>query len=356
MAEPRNPGIPRGLAFGVGVAAGGAALNDLQNLYRNATAGAAATNQNITFPDDLISTNEERNAYCNLRFSRYVRRSIREQPRLTIESGIKLPLPTQGLRELQSVEYGTTELGPMIGAAADAISGFPAGDYSSLASSLASNLFVGGAAEAYSRAAFSPTGRFAALSGFENQARAAVSSLSGTAINPFQTVLFKAPNFKKHAFTWKLIPRNSKESEKIREIIERLKYHSSPGISQAGGVFFSYPEILEIQLFPNDVYLYKFKPCVVESVTVNYAPNGPSVYRETGAPTAVEISLGIQEIEYWTKNDYSAGRVFSNRSRIPLDGGGGNLAEAFSGGADGNAFGLGNGTGAGVITGTGGTV
>lgn len=291
-------------ALAVGGVVGGLALNDLGNLYRNATAGAAATNQIITFPDDLLSTNEERNAYCNLRFSRYVRRSIREQPRLSVESGIKLPLPAN-LRESQSVTYETENLGPMIGAAADALTGaFNETSVGTIGSGLAGGLAIGGAAEAYSR--FN-------LFGFGNQVRGAVSSLTGTAVNPFQTVLFKAPSFKKHTFTWKLIPRNSKESESIRRIIELFKYHSSPGISQTGGVFFSYPEILDIQLFPDDIYLYKFKPCVVESVTVNYAPNGPSIYKGTGAPTAVEVTLSMQEIEYWTKNDYSAGRVFSAR-------------------------------------------
>ena len=79
-----------------------------------------------------------------------------------------------------------------------------------------------------------------------------------------------------------------------------------PGISGpgTGGVFFSYPEILQIKLFPKDDYLYRFKPCVVDNVSVNYAPNNPSFYRETGAPTAVQFSVSLQEIEIWTKNDY----------------------------------------------------
>jgi hypothetical protein len=295
--------VPLAAALGAGAVAGFLTGSDLYNLYRNTTGAAQATNQDITFPRDLVSANEERNAYCRLRFSRYVRRSIREQPRLQVESGMRLPLPTNGLRESQSVSYDTENLGPMIGAAADAAtSAFNNSgnqNFFSIVDALR-NTTVGAAAQAYSAAN---------LGGFGNQVRSAISSVTGTSVNPFQTVTFKAPSFKKHSFTWKLVPRNAQESEDIRRIIELFKYHSSPGISTGPGVFFSYPEILEIQLFPREEYLYSFKPCVVENVTINYTPNGPSIYRGTGAPTAVEISIGLQEIEYWTKNDYSYGRI-----------------------------------------------
>lgn len=329
-----------GGALAVGGVAGYLAGSDLVNLYRNTTAAAAATNQNIMFPRDLVSTNEERNAYCAMRFSRYVRRSITEQPRLQVESGMRLPLPAN-LRESQSVSYDKENLGPMIGAAADALAGrfgeqnLGEGSRSTLRA-LGENLGVGGAAELYTRAN---------MLGFQDQARGAISSLTGTAVNPFQTVLFKAPNFKSHTFSWKLIPRNAQESEDIRRIIELFKYHSSPGISQTGGVFFSYPEILEIQFFPREEYLYRFKPCVVDSVTVNYAPNGPSIYKGTGAPTVVEITISVQEIEYWTKNDYSYGRVASTTSTTPPPSPVPDVAQAFPGGVDPNAFGLGTGAG-----------
>lgn len=301
----------------VGAAAGYAgwtAGSDLYNLYRNTTAAASAFDQNIVFPSDLDSVNEQRSAYCRLIFKRYVRRSIREQPRLQVESGMTLPLPVNDLKENQSVSYDTSQsLGPMVGAAADAATaafgggGVSPGDaLRGLASGVAAQVY--GNLNLPGRATNSTLGRALGLQNVADQVRAGVSSITGTSINPFQTVTFKAPNFKKHTLNWKLIPKNAQESDKIRRIIGLFKYHSSPGISAGPGVFFSYPEILEIQLFPNDAYLYRFKPCVVESVSVNYAPNGPSLYGETGAPTAVEISVSLQEIEYWTKNDYTGDR------------------------------------------------
>ena len=72
----------------------------------------------------------------------------------------------------------------------------------------------------------------------------------------------------------------------------------------ARGLLFTFPEILDIKLFPDDKFMYKFKPCVLKGMSVDYAPNGPSFYRRTDAPTAVSISLDLQEIEFWTKNDF----------------------------------------------------
>jgi hypothetical protein len=78
-----------------------------------------------------------------------------------------------------------------------------------------------------------------------------------------------------------------------------------PGKTGApGGTLLSYPNIANIQLFPNDTFLYKFKPCVIESMSVNFAPaNTPSFFKSTNAPVEVQLSLQLKEIEYWLNED-----------------------------------------------------
>jgi hypothetical protein len=50
--------------------------------------------------------------------------------------------------------------------------------------------------------------------------------------------------------------------------------------------------------------MFKFKPTVLNSVIVNYTPSGqPSLYRTTGAPDGVELTLNFTEIEYWLSDD-----------------------------------------------------
>lgn len=270
------------------IAVAAAALADAASLYNErGNFVVSGENQNIQFPTDLSD------AYINMRFSKYERRSIRNQPFLSSRVGIKLPLPSR-LVDAQSLDYSPESLGPAYGAAAETVANAGNATLNTLPEQILQGITTGAAG----------AGAAAAQSVLPPRALGAISSVSGLAINPFQTMLFKSPNFKSHSFSWKLVPKNEDESNIIETIIRLFKYHSLPSVSQAGGVFFGFPDILELQLFPKDQYLYKFKPCVVDNVSVNYAPQGPSLYRGSRAPTAVELSISLKEIEIWTKADY----------------------------------------------------
>lgn len=301
------------ISTALGLGGGVAAAVDAVSLYNERGLFTSQT-QDFMFPSDLVDATQRRNAYIHMRFESYVRRSIYQQPFYTPVAGIRLPIPSR-LQDSVSVQYDTGNLGTAVGAAADALQNIPnignsilAGNFGAAATEAARSgfsVFAGAGATNIDRAANIAAGAFnrvgAQVSG--EQVRAGVESLTGITTNPFQVVLFKSPKFKTHNFSWKLVPKNREETETLEDVISTFKYHMLPSVS-AGGIFFGYPEILQIKLYPKDDYLYKFKPCVVDSVSVNYAPNGPSFYRETGAPAAVEFSVSLQEIEMWTKGDY----------------------------------------------------
>jgi hypothetical protein len=51
-------------------------------------------------------------------------------------------------------------------------------------------------------------------------------------------------------------------------------------------------------------------------VNVNYAAgSNPSFFKKTNAPTAMTLSIQLQEIEYWTNNDYNE-NAFSDNAAI----------------------------------------
>jgi hypothetical protein len=137
--------------------------------------------------------------------------------------------------------------------------------------------------------------------------------LVGLAQNPFLTVLFKQPTFKRHQFSWKLTPNNFQESNTLRDIINVFKYNMLPAMAPStGGTLLKYPNMVFIQLSPKEDYLYKFKPCVIESMSVNYASAGmPSFFKGSDAPTDVTLSINLLEIEYWLKED-----IAGNSARI----------------------------------------
>lgn len=299
----------------------GAALAGAAALFTDATTLISQRgdfvigNQNFKFPSDI------KDYHIHFKFQSYQRRSIYEQPFLTPTNGIRLPIPSR-LTDNVSVNYDKESLGSAFGAAAEVAS---QATTSSSAGTALERLQRGAEAVAGGTAGFSAQAlqNFAARAGAD-QALSAASAVTGIAFNPFQTVLFKNPNFKKHSFSWRFVPKSRDESIELENIIRLFKYHMLPGVG-VGGVFFTFPEILQIKLYPSDLFLYQFKPCVVESVSVNYAPGGsPSFYGRTQAPTAIDFSVELQEIEIWTKADYqrdqATGRVPEEaRGRAPTN-------------------------------------
>lgn len=137
----------------------------------------------------------------------------------------------------------------------------------------------------------------------------------GLAVNPFLSVMFKSPAFKKHAFKWKLSPVNETESSNLNSIINTFRYNQLPSATSAfGGTLLAYPNIVQVTVSGStppatngpSMFSYTFKPAVIESFAANFAPNGQaSMFGTTGAPTETEISISLLEIEYWLQNDYA---------------------------------------------------
>jgi hypothetical protein len=251
------------------------------------------------FPNDLIDPSANRNSYMAIQFVEYQRRSIFNQPFLSALGGVRLPVPNQ-LAETFNVSYDSSaSANSTVGAAIEG--------------GLQGRNGVGSSGNVIGSIASAVTG---ALGGKAVQTASALGTkagldvpqalqLGGLAQNPFLTVLFKSPNFRKHTFSWKLMPNNEQESNTAREIIQTFRYNMLPALApNAGGTLLTYPNMAIINLYPNETLLYKFKPCVVESLTVNYAAGGqPSFFKGTNAPTHIELSISLLEIEYWLKED-----------------------------------------------------
>lgn len=249
----------------------------------------------LVFPNDLIQTN--RGYYMNIKFQQYIKRSQTNSAVVSSQGGIKLPLPNQ-LIDNKSVEYTPSDLNPAIGAIVDTVA-----QASANTKQLTNAGFWG---EQLVKLGSQAGAAVAQTSSIGRNLLGATSILTGTSFNPYQSLLFRTPVFREHVFNWKFVPKNQKESDDIRSIIQYLQVNMLPDInSAAGSSLFQFPSILYIQLYPAAEYLYSFKPCVLRNVTVNYAPQStPAFYRGTHAPAAVEISIHLAEIELWTRRDY----------------------------------------------------
>lgn len=124
---------------------------------------------------------------------------------------------------------------------------------------------------------------------------AALKIFGGIAQNPHKIVLFTGVDFRDHSFSWKLSPRNRRESDVIRRIIEMFAYYSHPEFV-AGGLFFKYPEYFQIK-FARDSYLFRMRPSVCTDIKVDYHAQGTPAYVRnrdgSGEPAPAEVSLTI---------------------------------------------------------------
>ena len=132
---------------------------------------------------------------------------------------------------------------------------------------------------------------------------------SGTAINPHAALVFNGVSLKSHTFEWKLSPKNKNEATIIRNMANRIRRASLPeytGDSNTalGKALMKYPDLVDIWFVGVDSsYFYYFKPCLVQSFSVNYAPDGP-VLNRGGIPNSVTFTMQVTEASIHTKEDY----------------------------------------------------
>ena len=144
---------------------------------------------------------------------------------------------------------------------------------------------------------------------------AALKVGGGIAQNPHKIVLFTGVDFRDHSFSWKLSPRNRRESDIIRRIIAMFTYYSHPSF-EAGGLFFKYPEFFEIK-FARDTYLFKMRPSVCTDIKVDYHPQAYAAYIRNAdgsgepAPAEVSLTLTFKETEIISKQFLNPGTPVS---------------------------------------------
>ena len=318
---PLRPRTPTGAivqtAITAAIVGGGGilALGNAADLYRSRGDMASQFQQDIEFPIDLIRPEIDRNFFMAFKFMKYEKRAIQRAPFLRSRGSVRLPIP-DNIKDNMSVSYTTPSLGSAVGAILDSMAGgTPSGTPETVIGQLGRTSGAGAAGFAT---------QFVANNA-NLQAVQGASNYFGMAVNPYQTVLFEKPEFKSHNFSWKIMPRNEEESSRARNIFRTFQYHMSPGISGAitgaeggsggSGLFFSYPSMVIVSLYPNSEFMYRFKPCVIKSVNVNYAAgSAPSFFKRTNAPTAMTISIQLQEIEYWTNNDFTGDKFNDDRA------------------------------------------
>lgn len=142
------------------------------------------------------------------------------------------------------------------------------------------------------------------LGGVTNAAGQAVGNVAGLAgypINPRVEVMFSTTNLRQYRFEFLLAPRNEKESENMKAIIDTLRYHSVPEIDgTTAGFTFIPPAEFDFTFYNKGVEnrnIPRINTCVMDQIEVDYAPTGVYSTFSNGHPVMARLSMGVSEIE-----------------------------------------------------------
>lgn len=128
---------------------------------------------------------------------------------------------------------------------------------------------------------------------------------NGTILNPNMELLFNGVTLRTFRFSFKMTPRDDKESEQIKYIIRSLKRNMA---AKSGETFLTSPNIFELRYRSGNgdhKFLHKFKPCALTDMAVNYT--GENVYATygDGTPISMTMDLTFKELVPIYESDYT---------------------------------------------------
>ena len=143
------------------------------------------------------------------------------------------------------------------------------------------------------------------FAGLNQDLARSIDYITGTTLNPFQSLFFEGSELRSHNFSFKLSPNSVKESMQLRKIINAFKTRMLPSRKQQG-LLLKYPDscIIELSTRQNPFSLYTMYRSVLSGISVNYAPNNVPVFFKNGYdPVEVALDLNFSEVRPVTRED-----------------------------------------------------
>lgn len=157
------------------------------------------------------------------------------------------------------------------------------------------------------------------------------AATTGMVQNPMLELLYSSPAFRSFRFDFMFYPRSESEAEEVQDILSRLKFHQAPEIRKEYNSFFLVPPSeFDIKFYHRGIEnpnIPKISTCVLETIDVDYAPNGFSAYEvagedaklgRTGMPVGIRLSLQFKETEIMTKANFAEDARKNNAAGVAL--------------------------------------
>lgn len=230
-------------------------------------------------------------------------------PKEQATATIHLPMPSS-LVERFSMSYNAASLGTVVGGIVESgmakdiyniIKNTNSGDINKSIESITGR--IGAFKEsAGDQGIYTPVVR-AIASEISTSAARAFDVVTGTALNPYQSLFFDGPDLRSYGFNLRLSPNSVEESRTLKEIIRVLRERMLP---MKKGLIYEYPDSCLITLSAQENYgtLYTMYKSVLKNMSANYAPQGVPAFFAGGEshPVEVELSLEFGEISPITRD------------------------------------------------------
>ena len=146
---------------------------------------------------------------------------------------------------------------------------------------------------------------------------------TGLVRNPMMEVLYNSPQLRTFQFDFMFYPRSESEAKEVWNIIETIRFHAAPEFkNNSGGYYLIPPSEFDIKFMYNGQENPNIPKiigsCVLESIDLDYAPNGFAAYESvgenspskggTGTPVATRMTLRFRETTIVTKQDFETAR------------------------------------------------
>lgn len=150
-----------------------------------------------------------------------------------------------------------------------------------------------------------------------------LSAVTGITVNTFKTVTMNSPQYRTFSFKWKFSPKTYDESVTVQKILTNIRKGMTPKIGNTNKFLLHFPKIYGLYFYPNVKFLYKFKPCVITGMGVDYSGGNefPGFFRvqntlptnqrtgiaddfvgvnpQDSPPESIALQLQFLELEYW---------------------------------------------------------
>ena len=148
-----------------------------------------------------------------------------------------------------------------------------------------------------------------------------LAAVAGYPINPKIEVIFSHTPQRSFRMELLMAPRNQRESETVKNIIDTLRFHSAPEISGNGPIpgtnfgagiipLFVPPAEFDITFYhkgKENTKIPRINTCAIEQIEVDYAPSGIYSTFTNGHPVQVRLSIAFRELEILHKQRVAQG-------------------------------------------------